>query len=81
MSDLGTLVFGRRDPGGGPDIPAPRELVRFALPRRVYTRSHLDYVIDSARQLAATADATPGYEIVRQTRTLRHFSAVLKPLA
>lgn len=81
VSDLGTLVFGRRDPNGGVDIPAPRELVRFALPRRVYTRSHLEYVIDQARTVATSAASIPGYDIVEQATTLRHFTAVLKPLA
>ena len=80
VSELGTLVFGRRDPAGGPDIPAPRELVRFALPRRVYTQSHLEHVVDIAADLAASATTIRGYRIIEQTDTLRHFSAVLKPL-
>ncbi|ATY17183.1 tyrosine phenol-lyase (plasmid) [Amycolatopsis sp. AA4] len=80
VSDLGTLVFGRPNPGGGADIPAPRELVRFALPRRVYTRSHLEYVVDKTLSVAASAASIPGYHVVEQARTLRHFTAVLKPL-
>nr|WP_240437596.1 tryptophanase [Sciscionella marina] len=80
VTDLGTLVFGGPDPEGGPDRPAPREWVRFALPRRVYTRNHLEYVADIAAQVAAKATALSGYRILEQARTLRHFTAVLAPL-
>ena len=80
VSELGTLVFGRRNPDGGADLPAPRELVRFALPRRVYTRSHLEYVVEAAARVANAAATIPGYRIVEQAASLRHFTAVLKPL-
>lgn len=80
-SELGTLCFGRADPAGGPDVLAPRELVRFALPRRVYTRSHLEYVVETAAAVAARAPAIPGYRIAEQARTLRHFTARLEPIA
>lgn len=79
VSELGTLVFGRPDPTGGPDVPAPRELVRFALPRRVYTRNHLEYVAEAAAEVAARASAIPGYRIVNQDGRLRHFTATLLP--
>lgn len=79
-SELGTLCFGRVDPSGGVDIPAPRELVRFALPRRVYTRNHLEYVVEAAAAVAARASSIPGFRIVSQAPTLRHFTAELAPL-
>lgn len=79
VSELGTLVFGRQDPAGGPDLTAPRELVRFALPRRVYTRNHLEYVAEVAAQVAARASTIPGYRIVDQGDRLRHFTATLLP--
>lgn len=79
VSDLGTLVFGRIAPDGD-DIAAPRELVRFALPRRVYTKSHLEYVADVATTVAAKATQITGYRITEQATTLRHFTAVLTPL-
>jgi tryptophanase len=78
-SELGTLVFGRPDPQGGPDIPAPAELVRLCLPRRVYTRSHLEYVVEAAATIAKRAESVPGYRIVEQAGRLRHFSARLEP--
>jgi tryptophanase len=79
VSDLGTLVFGRANPDGD-DIAAPRELVRFALPRRVYTKSHLEYVAETAVDVAAKAAELTGWRIVEQAETLRHFTAVLSPL-
>ncbi|NED96712.1 tryptophanase [Phytoactinopolyspora alkaliphila] len=79
VTDLGTLVFGRADPDTGHEEPAPRELVRFALPRRVYTKSHLEYVVQHAGGVAARAQRLPGYRISEQSPTLRHFTAVLKP--
>ncbi|MBB5791686.1 tryptophanase [Jiangella mangrovi] len=79
VTELGTLVFGRPDPAGGDDLPAPRELVRFCLPRRVYTKSHLEYVAETAATVVAKAAEIPGYRVVEQTGSLRHFTAVLAP--
>lgn len=78
--DFGTLTFGRPDPAGGPDEPAPHELVRMALPRRVYSMGHLAYVADSARRIVADADKVPGYRIVGRQAMLRHFTATLEPV-
>ncbi|HVW42311.1 MAG TPA: tryptophanase [Amycolatopsis sp.] len=80
VCELGTLVFGRPDPAGGPDTAAPRELVRFALPRRVYTASHLEYVVDAAEQVCAKAAQLRGYRIVRQGGAMRQFTATLEPV-
>lgn len=80
VSELGTLVFGTPGEDGEPDHPAPRELVRFALPRRVYTKSHLEYVAEVAAQVAAKAAEVPPYRILDQAVALRHFTAVLQPL-
>ena len=44
--EIGTLMFGQRDPETGEELAGPRELVRLAIPRRVYTQSHMDYVIE-----------------------------------
>ncbi|HJQ45627.1 MAG TPA: tryptophanase [Amycolatopsis sp.] len=80
VSELGTLVFGRPDPAGGPDLPAPRELIRFALPRRVYTASHLEYVVEAAHEVGAKAAQLRGYRIVRQGGAMRQFTATLEQL-
>ncbi|MPY98488.1 MAG: tryptophanase [Actinophytocola sp.] len=79
-TELGTLVFGRPGEAGLPDIPAPRELVRFAIPRRVYTASHLQYVAEIAEGVAAKSADLRGYRIVAQDDVMRQFTAVLQPV-
>jgi tryptophanase len=78
-SELGTLGFGRARPDG-PDVPAPHELLRLALPRRVYTRNHLEYVAEALVRIAKEPGSLTGYRIVEQPTALRHFSAILAPL-
>jgi len=77
--EIGTLMFGRPGPGGR-DVPAPHELVRLALPRRVHTQSHVDYVGEVIAAVAARAGELRGYRVVEQAAWLRHFTARLEPL-
>jgi tryptophanase len=77
--EIGTLMFGRPGPGGR-DLPAPHELVRLALPRRVHTQSHVDYVGEVIAAVAARALRLRGYRVVEQAPWLRHFTARLEPL-
>jgi tryptophanase len=56
--ELGSVMFGRPQPGGKGEVPAPRELVRLAFPRRVYTQSHFDYVIEVLDAVWRQRDAT-----------------------
>ena len=77
--EIGTLMFGRRG-ADGTDEPAPHELVRLALPRRVYTQSHVDYVGEVIAHVAARASELRGFRIVEQAPWLRHFTARLEPL-
>jgi tryptophanase len=78
--EIGTVMFGRaRD--GQPDEAAPMELVRLAIPRRMYTQSHIDYVGEVIIDVASRADEMGGYRIVEQAPWLRHFTARLEPLA
>jgi tryptophanase len=79
-SEMGTLGFGRPQKGGH-DVPAPHELLRLALPRRVYTRNHLEYVAEALIRIAKEPGMLVGYRIVEQPAALRHFSAVLAPLS
>ncbi len=77
--EIGTVMFGRaRD--GAPDEPAAMELVRLAIPRRMYTQSHIDYVGEVIIDVASRAGAMRGYRIVEQAPWLRHFTARLEPL-
>ncbi len=78
--EIGTLMFGGIDPSTGKERFAPLELVRLALPRRVYTKSHLDYVIEIAAEVAAKRFEISGLRIVEQADSLRHFTARLKPI-
>ena len=71
--EIGTVMFGRRL--DGTEEPAAMDLVRLAIPRRTYTQSHMDYVIEVCAEVAARAESLPGYRIVEQPSQLRHFTA------
>jgi tryptophanase len=75
--EIGSLMFSHPDPLTGEIIPAPNELVRFAIPRRVYTRSHLDYVGEVAVEVVKRAKDIRGLEITWAPELLRHFIARL----
>ncbi len=78
--EIGTVMFGRPDPDGGPDSPAAMELVRLAVPRRTYTQSHTDHVGEVVIDVAGRASSLRGLEIVDQPPWLRHFTARFEPL-
>ena len=78
--EIGSVMFGRYDEATGREIPAAMELVRLAIPRRVYTQSHIDYVVEVILEVNARKDAIPGYKIVHQTPFLRHFTARFEPV-
>ena len=72
-SEIGSLMFGK-----GEKSFAPQELVRLAIPRRTYTQSHVDYVIEIIRNVYDRREKIKGLEIVEAPKFLRHFSAKLK---
>jgi tryptophanase len=76
--EIGTVMFGRRP--DGTEAPAPMDLVRLAIPRRTYTQSHVDYVIEVCAAVASRAADLRGYRIVEQAPQLRHFTARFEPL-
>jgi tryptophanase len=78
--EIGTVMFGRRDPDTGAESAAPMELVRLAIPRRVYTQSHVDYVVEAVLNLWARREAVSGYRFTEQAPFLRHFTAKFEPL-
>jgi tyrosine phenol-lyase len=75
--EIGSLMFSHPDPHTGEVIPAPNELVRFAIPRRVYTRSHLDFIGEVAQEVVKNAHEIRGLEITWAPELLRHFIARL----
>jgi tryptophanase len=76
--EIGTVMFGRRS--DGTENAAAMDLVRLAIPRRTYTQSHIDYVIEVVQAVAARPEALRGYRIVEQPAQLRHFTARFEPL-
>jgi tryptophanase len=79
--EIGSLMFGRTDPQTGREIHPELELVRLAVPRRVYTNSHLDYVVEAVDAVRRRAADIPGLAIVHAAPYLRHFTARLRRLA
>jgi tryptophanase len=78
--EVGTFMFGGKDPATGAERTASLELLRLAIPRRVYTQSHVEYVIEVAGEIAATRESIRGLRILEEPPQLRHFSARLEPL-
>lgn len=71
--EIGSVMFGRQPDGS--EKPAAMELVRLAVPRRTYTQSHIDYVIETCEQVKKSASDLPGYRIADEPPALRHFAA------
>jgi tryptophanase len=76
--EIGTVMFGRGP--DGTEQPAAMDLVRLAIPRRTYTQSHMDYVIEVCEEVARRAPELPGYRIIDQPAALRHFTATVEPV-
>ena len=76
--EIGTVMFGLQPDGS--EAPAAMDLVRLAIPRRTYTQSHVDYVIEVCRFVAEGAAGLRGMRIVEQPSVLRHFTARFEPL-
>lgn len=78
--EIGSLMFGGIDPKTGEERFSEMELLRLAIPRRVYTQSHIDYVIEVILNVNKDKNLLQGYKITEEPPFLRHFSAKLKPL-
>ncbi|HKI79539.1 MAG TPA: tryptophanase [Ignavibacteriaceae bacterium] len=76
--EIGSVMFGKYDKSGKL-IPPPMELVRLAIPRRVYTQSHIDYVIEVILEVFKNREKLKGYNITYQAPMLRHFTAQFEP--
>jgi tryptophanase len=77
--EIGSLMFGKYDDQHNL-IPAQLELVRLAIPRRVYTQSHIDYVAEVIIEVYKNRDAIKGVRITEESPMLRHFTAKLEPI-
>lgn len=78
--EIGSVMFAHPDPDTGEMIYPELELVRLAIPRRVYTQAHMDYVVDVLADLAKKREALRGYKIVYAPPLLRHFTARFEPI-
>jgi tryptophanase len=76
--EIGTVMFGLHP--DGTEAPGAMDLVRLAIPRRVYTQSHIDYVAEAVIEVAASRERLTGYRIVSAPKALRHFTAQFEPL-
>ncbi len=73
--EIGSVMFGSEDPETGAVVPAPMELVRLAIPRRVFTNSHLEYVAGVLEDIAAMREELKGLRMTYAPKVLRHFTA------
>lgn len=78
--EIGSLMFGKYD-AARRLVPAPMELVRLAIPRRVYTQSHIDYVAEVVIEVFRKKREIQGLEITEEAPMLRHFTAKLRPVS
>jgi len=76
--EIGSFMFGRQPDGS--EKPAAMELVRLAMPRRVYTQAQADYIVEVFDELRNNVSEIPGLEVTWEPASLRHFTAQLKPL-
>jgi tyrosine phenol-lyase len=75
--EIGSFMFGRQPDGS--EVASPMELVRLAMPRRVYTQSQADYLIECFEEIYQKAGEIKGLDIIWEPGSLRHFTARLKP--
>ena len=72
--EIGSVMFGTYQPDGSLK-PSPMELVRLAIPRRVYTQSHMEFVAETFEEIMRTREQVRGYRIIKEPKFLRHFTA------
>lgn len=78
--EIGSVMFGKYD-AAGRLVPAAMDLVRLAIPRRVYTQSHIDYVIEAFAELGKNRSKTTGFRIAWEPPFLRHFTAKFEEIS
>ncbi len=78
--EIGSLMFDHKDPDTGATVHPAMELVRLAVPRRVYTHTQLDYVAEICARVMRLGERLRGLEITYEPKALRHFTATLRPI-
>ncbi|MGD2187334.1 MAG: tryptophanase [Desulfobacterales bacterium] len=78
--EIGSVMFGKTNPNSGEFEAAKLEMVRLAIPRRVYTKSHIDYVVECVEAVFQKREEIKGMRIVYEPPVLRHFTATFGPL-
>src|SRR6185503_1747051 len=78
--EIGTVMHAEKHSGSGEEMPAAMDLVRLAIPHRVYTQSHIDYVVEAILQVYERRASIGGYRIISQPKFLRHFTAQFESL-
>ncbi|MEM7478984.1 MAG: hypothetical protein AAF483_28710, partial [Planctomycetota bacterium] len=76
--EIGTVMFGLQP--DGTEVPASMDLIRLAFPRRTYTQSHADYVVEVFEEVQKIRESLVGMQIVWQPKRLRHFTCRFKPM-
>src|SRR5260370_1124603 len=76
--EIGNAMFGRHVEGK--EIPSDMDLVRIAIPRRAYTQSHIDYVVEVAEHVYKLRETLRGFRVIRQAPLLRHFTIEFEPI-
>jgi tyrosine phenol-lyase len=78
--EIGSVMHAVKDAESGAEIPSAMDLVRLAIPHRVYTQSHIDYVIEAILRVYERRESINGFRIISQPKFLRHFTARFEPI-
>lgn len=78
--EIGSIMFAHKDPETGEMVYPKLELVRLAIPRRMYTQSHMDYVVEILTEIASKKETLSGFRITYEPMLLRHFTARFEPI-
>ncbi|MCK5054505.1 MAG: hypothetical protein KAR65_09510, partial [Anaerolineales bacterium] len=79
-AEMGSVAFAYTDPETGEKHYPLMELIRMAIPRRMYTQAHMDFVIETFKRIAERKGSINGYRITYAPELLRHFTAQFEPL-